>query len=403
MTTNDRYHALTRRQILGGLGAVGLASAGAGLGTSAYFNDTESFDNNTLQAGELDLKLDYRATYAGGPGRLSDIQSTYPDAEELSTGTYLLGEAPNDWGAVERDEITCETDGLVNGEAIPVFDLDDVKPGDSGEVTTSLHLCGNPSYIRMKACVTEDENGVNEPESDVDTSPEMAELANLLDVRVWRDPDCDNLYDEGEHVIYEGTLAGLSEFACAGVPLVSETGGSGEACTKLGRLEDLEGEQFQTVELADGSDGTANGDIYTFDDGTGVEPQLQLSNFQEEDGEVVGFDVEVLTDGVGICKALVKSGSATEEYIFGECVDTTTLLGPISGRPNRVRQEVSHVEFWTCETVEETHCFQPGTHCVGFEWALPASVGNEVQTDIASFDLTFEAEQCRHNENPAAE
>ena len=54
----DDTIGLSRRKILGGLGAVGLASAGAGLGTTAYFNDTESFDNNTLTAGSLDLKVD---------------------------------------------------------------------------------------------------------------------------------------------------------------------------------------------------------------------------------------------------------------------------------------------------------------------------------------------------------
>jgi len=64
--TNDTI-GLSRRTLLAGLGAVGVASAGAGLGTTAYFNDTESFEGNTLTAGELDLKLDYRATYAGGP------------------------------------------------------------------------------------------------------------------------------------------------------------------------------------------------------------------------------------------------------------------------------------------------------------------------------------------------
>lgn len=47
--------SLSRRHMLLGLGTVGVASAGAGLGTTAYFSDTESFADNMLTAGELNL------------------------------------------------------------------------------------------------------------------------------------------------------------------------------------------------------------------------------------------------------------------------------------------------------------------------------------------------------------
>ncbi|QAY21932.1 hypothetical protein EO776_17970 (plasmid) [Halorubrum ezzemoulense] len=51
--------------MLAGLGAVGLASAGSGLGTSAFFSDEETFGDNTLTAGELDLKVSWQQTYTG--------------------------------------------------------------------------------------------------------------------------------------------------------------------------------------------------------------------------------------------------------------------------------------------------------------------------------------------------
>ena len=63
--TNKNNIRLSRRKLLAGLGAVGVASAGAGLGTTAYFSDTESFANNTLSAGELDLKVGWQQTYTG--------------------------------------------------------------------------------------------------------------------------------------------------------------------------------------------------------------------------------------------------------------------------------------------------------------------------------------------------
>ena len=58
---------LTRRRVLASLGATGLAAAGAGVGTSAYLNDTESFEGNQMTAGELDLKVDWQQQY-WGPG-----------------------------------------------------------------------------------------------------------------------------------------------------------------------------------------------------------------------------------------------------------------------------------------------------------------------------------------------
>ncbi|MEF8802045.1 MAG: SipW-dependent-type signal peptide-containing protein, partial [Halolamina sp.] len=62
---NDNPLSISRRRVLAGLGAVGIASAGAGLGTSAFFNDTERFENNVLTAGELDLKVDWQHKYYG--------------------------------------------------------------------------------------------------------------------------------------------------------------------------------------------------------------------------------------------------------------------------------------------------------------------------------------------------
>lgn len=48
---------LTRRRLLGGLAATGVAAAGAGVGTYAYFSDTETARDNDVKSGTLDLKL----------------------------------------------------------------------------------------------------------------------------------------------------------------------------------------------------------------------------------------------------------------------------------------------------------------------------------------------------------
>ena len=143
--TNDKI-GLSRRKVLAGLGAVGVASAGAGLGTTAYFNDTESFNNNTLTAGELDLKLDYKSTYLGGPGRLDDIEAMgYPDVEDLGDGRYLLDQAPSPADMQAWEDLVMEDDFdfcspeadqyLVNGDGIPGFTSSSVNTGIPSPLT----------------------------------------------------------------------------------------------------------------------------------------------------------------------------------------------------------------------------------------------------------------------------
>ncbi len=44
-----------------------------------------------------------------------------------------------------------------------------------------------------------------------------------------------------------------------------------------------------------------------------------------------------------------------------------------------------------------------GNRCVGFQWALPESVGNVVQSDRLSFDLEFVATACGDDANPFRE
>jgi predicted ribosomally synthesized peptide with SipW-like signal peptide len=61
---DPKLYELTRRKALAGIGAVGVASLGAGLGTSAYFSDQETFEDNTLVAGSLDMNVDWEEHYS---------------------------------------------------------------------------------------------------------------------------------------------------------------------------------------------------------------------------------------------------------------------------------------------------------------------------------------------------
>ncbi|MFC7166001.1 SipW-dependent-type signal peptide-containing protein [Halospeciosus flavus] len=140
MTDDKQLYNLSRRKLLGGLGAVGLASAGAGLGTTAYFNDTESFDNNTLEAGQLDLQLEWSGQYnAAGVG----------------------GDSAADDSGLYQGHMNVEQ----NGDSGFFVLLDDVKPGDKGVVEICLASVDNPAYVWMKTNHHDDaENGYPEPE-----------------------------------------------------------------------------------------------------------------------------------------------------------------------------------------------------------------------------------------------
>ena len=218
---NDpKLHSLSRRKMLAGLGAVGFASAGAGLGTSAFFSDQENFENNSLMAGELDMLVDWEEHYYdGSDGRdlveyvpqdeidiLEDDQYILPAVETpdarpialrfLGDGTFqenkdAFFEATSIEALPDSDDDGIQDDfsddqvcsgeaGLTNvgnpdaeerGEGLyapnrtsndvtapgdPLINLGDVKPGDFGEVTFSFHLCDNPGYVWMNGMLNEE-------------------------------------------------------------------------------------------------------------------------------------------------------------------------------------------------------------------------------------------------------
>jgi predicted ribosomally synthesized peptide with SipW-like signal peptide len=80
-----------------------------------------------------------------------------------------------------------------------LIELDDVKPGDEGEITFRLHLCDNPGYIWLTADNFEEDSGTTtEPEP----TPDDGELAENIIVNIWYDEDCNNQYADGEQQIF---------------------------------------------------------------------------------------------------------------------------------------------------------------------------------------------------------
>ncbi|WP_066416308.1 vWA domain-containing protein [Halorubrum aethiopicum] len=484
MSDNNGFK-ISRRKALAGLGGIGVASAGAGLGTSAYFSDEESFEGNSLTAGELDLKLDYKATYAGGPGRLDEIDGWYSDdgpgepfdVEEIEDGTYLIGEVPNQTDDMWENEVQntnlCAPDlGLVNGDEIPVFTLEDVKPGDSGEVTVSLHVCDNPAWMYMNGALTaNDENGQTEPEADVDESggdpgDGDGELADAIQTTLWYDENCNNVLDGGD----DDTQ---SEEVC--VQLVIDTSGS-MGGTRIENAKDGAQQLAQTI-LDANSDNQVG--VSQFDNsGSVVQSLTDVYDDQPGDptaGNGVGPAIENLTAGGGtnaqggvdaaqgdledcpedVRRIMVVFGdgdintdgqaakdAGTEIFAIGVGGASESDLNDLASDPDedhvflgaddeaiqqlfaQVGQTITGGEEVILEgtladamdaledgialdgnrSTEEREPFAGAmTHCLGFEWEVPADVGNEIQSDSVAFDLGFYALQSRHNDDPPAE
>ena len=465
---------LSRRTVLAGLGAVGVASAGAGLGTTAYFSDDESFDGNSITAGELDLKLDYRATYSGGPGRLDEIDAVYSaegagepfDVVEEGDGVYLIGEVPsieeNDlWEEeVQTRDFCLPGIDLVNGDEIPVFVLEDVKPGDCGEVTISLHICDNPSWLWMSGELTENaQNGYTDPELDaltelgLDTgSPDGdGQLADAVEVTMWYDENCNNVLD----VDTDET----GDSVC--VQLVLDTsgsmGGSRLDNTKSGAIQlaqtvlDANPDNLVGVTEFDSSADTVQPLTDEFDavedainglnDGGGTNAQAgvdagqaELENCPPDERVMVVFgDGDINTDGqaakdagtdiyaIGVGNASFDdledlASAPPEDYVFfatdddaieqvfGQVAETITV-GEELIFEGSLADAMAELETGLAldgnRSAEGRQPFEGGlTQCIGFEWCVPADVGNEIQTDSAAFDIGFYAEQFRHNDSP---
>ncbi|ELZ45158.1 hypothetical protein C465_14581 [Halorubrum distributum JCM 9100] len=192
---NDDKIGLSRRKMLVGLGAVGVASAGAGIGTTAYFNDTETFEDNTLTAGSLDLfvHVDY-----------SEDQGSYAQYS-TEPGTFMDGNVM----------------GGGDGEPLSI-QVSDLKPGDSGEGEFCFSIVDNPAYMWMCGELTaNDENGMTEPEMDDDETP-GGDLADAMQVTVsYCTDDGDGGNDIGDEIV-SGSLRDVMLALRAGVPLSSD-------------------------------------------------------------------------------------------------------------------------------------------------------------------------------------
>jgi predicted ribosomally synthesized peptide with SipW-like signal peptide len=174
------------KRLIISLSVIGVVAAIAIGGTVAFFSDTETSTGNTFTAGELDLTIDNTSYYNGA----------------LNSGTTWTYQDPI---------------GLF-------FDFHDLKPGDWGEDTISVHVDTNDAWACMDFYLyNADDNGLSEPEAEVDTTdgPGRGELQDTINFIWWKD-DGDNVLEQDED-LYQG-ITSLSQLNTFSVPLADATG-----------------------------------------------------------------------------------------------------------------------------------------------------------------------------------
>jgi predicted ribosomally synthesized peptide with SipW-like signal peptide len=289
--------SLSRRKALAALGSIGVASAGAGLGTSAYFSDQETFENNELTAGTLDMKVAWDEHYSDwmdGEAAVAGMPDDEPPTFRLPSGSsddgraieLVVDDGPGFLNATRQEQ---GNGGLYGGAADlctdddadatdqPLIDLADVKPGDFGFGLFRFQLCDNPGKVWLTGGLeAAAESGQTEPETDDPdeygdagaTNPALVELLDAMQVAVGvgttrdlavADPAANLLPepDPDSAVPQPATQFSLREFLTLagsgdGIPLAGDVdaeagGGSGRDCFAGGTAESGEGHYVSVV------------------------------------------------------------------------------------------------------------------------------------------------------------
>lgn len=196
------------QRILLSLAVVVALGGGALASTGAFFSDSETSTGNTFTAGSIDLTVDSTQHYNGmvcvKNGDVSTWQYESPTPNPLPTYPVLGSPCDGTWLPA-------------NLGAQKFFNFPDVKPGDSGEDTISLHVGTNDAYACADVNITK-----NDDVSSV--APELAagdatntdsifdgELAQNLNFFAWADTNGDNIWQAGEHPLFTNNIGPASD------------------------------------------------------------------------------------------------------------------------------------------------------------------------------------------------
>lgn len=289
------------------IAAVGAVVVGA---TGAWFSDTETSTGNTFTAGAIDVKIDSECHY----NDMDCINGFWNDED------FLGNECACNW--LEKD---------LDGDIF--FNFGDIKPGDNGENTISLHVEGNDAWGRMLISNVKDlDNTCTEPEieaesecqNELNNGTDDGELRENLMLYAWLDQGVTPGF-QGK-AIYEGE------------ELVSGDEGEGD------NIQQCDPEYPENC----------------------AEPLVITKGTIDEDGEEHIFSEGLSLVYVAYCSGFNSNGHNDHGFCHG-----------IAGDGRLVGSTVYYMGVaWDVDG---------------------ATTGNEAQTDSLEADISFEAVQHRNN------
>ncbi|SIS17817.1 SipW-dependent-type signal peptide-containing protein [Natronorubrum thiooxidans] len=190
---NNSNIGLSRRRVLGGIGAIGIASAGAGLGTTAYFSDQETFSDNTITAGSFSLEVKQSVQHLDQDGMGPD-QAAYEN------------------GAGE--------DGIWVQSPI---DIEDAKPGDEYKFCWDITVGDNPGYVVVVGD-SDEQNGVDAENVNLDDLWDIDDEADLSTLGESATATLTTTVDGVEHEQAYGSLADLLASLESGIIVSDDEG-----------------------------------------------------------------------------------------------------------------------------------------------------------------------------------
>jgi hypothetical protein len=143
------------KKILLSVGSILFAGALLAGGTGAFMNNQNTSTGNTFASGVIDLKVDNESYFTDDFGKLVFSPTTSWSLSSLAGKLF--------------------------------FNFLDIKPGDIGEDTISLHVSNNNAWACMNVKIT----------------AKTGELQNYVNFVFWAD-DGDNVYEKGEKIFKRG-------------------------------------------------------------------------------------------------------------------------------------------------------------------------------------------------------
>jgi len=281
--------------------AVAVVVVGA---TTAFFSDTETSTGNTFTAGAIDLKIDF-------DGYFNKVADGHPNA-----------------GSWDEKDLVVGTDKF--------FNFTDLKPGDFGEGTISLHVYDNDAWGKMLI-----EGVVDSGNTCVDPETEAA-----------ADSDCN-----GEDVGIDEADGELRENLTF------------SACLDWGETPGFQNIGANGVQI-DGN-GTEEGNPL-------VDPTEGDNICQPNDEPVVITPGTIDTDG-----ETHEFWPALSALWDAYCVD---------------EDPAGANDYGLCQGIaEDGRLVGSTTYYLAVNWNLPYATGNEAQSDTLQSTVKFQAVQHRNN------